>query len=179
MFGKSRGGILLAAALGAFATAVVAATATAPVVHADDPVTDLLVAVQGDFSLGQEAFTLANADFANGDVADGLAAFYGGVDDILLSVPNNLLQGSVAGLTGEPVDSALSWTIPAPADFNDALIVAPTLALIGEADIQSALTDLTGGDIAGALDSYLTGYEYLNVVVPELFIVGSAAGLGL
>jgi hypothetical protein len=155
------------------------ATATAPVVHADDPVTDLLVAVQGDFSLGEEAFTLANADFANGDVADGLGAFYGGVDDVLLSVPNNVVQGSLAGLTGEPVDSALSWTIPTPADFNDAVIVAPTLALIGEADIQSALTDLTGGDIAGALDSYLTGYEYLDGVVPELFIVGSAAGLGL
>jgi hypothetical protein len=170
---------LLAAALGALATAVTTATATAPLVHADDPLTDLLVAVQGDFSLGQEAFTLANVDFANGDVADGLAAFYGGVDDVLLSVPNNLLQGSLAGLTGEPVDSALSWTIPAPADFNDALIVAPTLALIGEGDIQSALADLTGGDIAGALDSYLIGYEYLNVVVPELFIVGSAAGLGL
>jgi hypothetical protein len=179
MFGKPRGGILLAAALGTLATAIMTATATAPVVHADDPLTDLLVAVQGDFSLGQEAFTLANADFANGDVADGLAAFYGGVDDVLLSVPNNLVQGSLAGLTGEPVESALSWTIPAPADFNDAVIVAPTLALIGEADIHTALTDLAGGDIAGALDSYLTGYEYLDVVVPELFIVGSAAGLGL
>jgi hypothetical protein len=155
------------------------ATATAPFAHADDPINDLLVAVQGDFSLGQEAFTLANADFANGDVADGLATFYGGVDDVLLSVPNNVLQGSLAGLTGEPVESALSWTIPTPADFNDAVIVAPTLALIGEADIQSALTNLTGGDIAGALDSYLTGYEYLDVVVPELFVVGSAAGLGL
>ena len=179
MFGKSRGGILLAAALGALATAVLTAMATAPVVHADDPLTDLVVAVQGDFSLAQEAFTLANADFADGHVADGLASFYGGVDDVLLSVPNNLVQGSLAGLTGEPVDSALSWTVPAPADFNDALIVAPTLALIGEADIHSALTDLAGGDIAGALDSYLTGYEYLDVVVPELFIVGTAAGFGL
>ncbi len=179
MFSTPRGGLLVAAALGALATAVMTATATAPFAHADDPINDLLVAVQGDFSLGQEAFTLANADFANGDVADGLATFYGGVDDVLLSVPNNVLQGSLAGLTGEPVESALSWTIPTPADFNDAVIVAPTLALIGEADIQSALADLTGGDIAGALDSYLTGYEYLDVVVPELFVVGSAAGLGL
>jgi hypothetical protein len=179
MLGTPRGGSLLAAALGALATAVMTATATAPVVHADDPLTDLIVAVQGDFSLAQEAFTLANADFADGDVADGLASFYSGADDILLSVPNNVVQGSLAGLTGEPVDSALSWTIPAPADFNDAIIVAPTLALIGEADIQSALTDLTAGNIAGALDSYLTGYEYLDVVVPELFVVGTAAGFGL
>jgi hypothetical protein len=179
MFGKPRGRIILAAALGALATAVMAATATAPVVHADDPVADLLAAVQGDFSLGQAAFTLANTDFANGDVADGLAAFYGGVDDVLLSVPNNLVQGSLAGLTGEPVDAALSWTIPAPADFNDALIVAPTLSLIAEGDLHTAVLDLAGGDIAGALDSYLVGYEYLDVVVPELFIVGTAAGFGL
>jgi hypothetical protein len=108
-----------------------------------------------------------------------VATFYGGVDDILLSVPNNLLQGSLAGLTGEPVDSALSWTIPAPADFNDALIVAPALALIGEGDLHTAALDLAGGDIAGAVDSYLVGYEYLDVVVPELFVVGAAAGLGL
>jgi hypothetical protein len=176
---KARGGMLLVAVLGALVAAATTAMATAPVARADDPLTDLLVAVQGDFALGQEAFTLANADFANGDVADGLATFYGGVDDVLLSVPNNLLQGSLAGLTGEPVDSALSWTIPAPADFNDALIVAPALALIAEGDLHTAALDLAGGDIAGALDSYLVGYEYLNVVVPELFLVGAAAGLGL
>ena len=62
---------MLAAALGALTTAMMTATATAPVVHADDPLTDLFDAVQGDFSLGQEGFTLANADFTNGDVADG------------------------------------------------------------------------------------------------------------
>jgi hypothetical protein len=176
---RPRGGLLLAAVLGAFVAAAMTATAAAPVVRADDPITDLLAAVQGDFALGQEAFTLANADFANGDVADGLATFYGGVDDILLSVPNNLVQGSLAGLAGEPVDSALSWTIPAPANFNDALIVAPTLALIAEGDLHTAALDLAGGDIAGAVDSYLVGYEYLDVVVPELFIVGTAASLGL
>jgi hypothetical protein len=41
------------------------------------------------------------------------------------------------------------------------------------------MTELAGGDIAGAIDSYLTGYEYLDVVVPELFIIGTAAGFGL
>ena len=179
MFGTPRGLTLLALMSGALATAVMTAMTNAPVARADDPFSDIFSAVQGDFSLGQETFELANTDFASGDVADGLAAFYGGVDDDLLSVPNNLLQGSLAALMGEPIDSSLSWTIPAPADLNDAIIVAPTLALIGEADLHTALTDLAGGDIAGALDSYLTGYEYLDVVVPELFIAGSAAGFGL
>jgi hypothetical protein len=179
MFGKSRGGVLLAMTLGALVTAFVAATGTAGVARADDPFTDIFNAVQGDFALGQEAFTLANVDFANGEVADGLAAFYNGVDDDLLSVPNNLLQGSLAALLGEPIDSSLSWTIPAPVDLNDAIIVAPTLALIGFGDFSTAASDLAGGDFAGALDSAMTGYEYLDVIVPELFIVGSAAGLGL
>jgi hypothetical protein len=179
MFGTSRGGILLAAILGALVTAYMIATGTAAVARADDPFTDIFNAVQGDFALGQEAFTLANADFVNGDLADGLAVFYGGVDDDLLSVPNNLLQGSLAALLGEPIGSSLSWTIPTPADFNDALIVAPTLELIGFGDLTTAASDLASGDFSGALDSALTGYEYLTFVVPELFVVGSAAGLGL
>ena len=179
MLGVPRRGTLIAAMLGALVTAVLTATAAAPAARADDPFTDIVSAVQGDFALGQHAFELANADLANGDVAAGLASFYNGVDEYLLSVPNNLLQGSLAALIGEPIDASYTWDIPASADLNDAIIVAPTLALIGEADIQSALTELAGGNIAGALDSYVTGYEYLDVVVPELFIVGAAAGFGL
>lgn len=179
MFGAPRRGTLMAVMLGALAAVVLTATAAAPVARADDPFTDIYNAVQGDFALGQQAFELANVDFVHGDVADGLASFYNGVDEYLLSVPNNLLQGSLAALTGESIDSSYTWDIPVTADLNDAIIVAPTLALIAEADIHSAMTELAAGDIAGALDSYLTGYEYLDVVVPELFIVGSAAGFGL
>lgn len=177
MSSKLRGEMLMAALMGAFAAATM--TATAPAAHADDPFTDLVNAVQGDFALGQEAFTLANTDFGAGDAADGLAAFYAGADDDVISVPNSLLQGTLAALTGEQVGSSVSWTIPAPADFNDAIIVAPALALIAEGDLHTAAIDLAGGDIAGALDAYLTGSEYLDVVVPELFVVGTAAGLGL
>jgi hypothetical protein len=179
MFGAPRRGTLMAVMLGALVAAVLTATAAAPAARADDPFTEIFSAVQGDFALGQQAFELANADFANGDLADGLSSFYNGVDEYLLSVPNNLLQGSLAALTGESIDSSYAWDIPATADLNDAIIVAPTLALIGEADIHTAMTELAGGDIAGAIDSYLTGYEYLDVVVPELFIIGTAAGFGL
>lgn len=179
MFGAPGRRTLMAVLLGALAAAVLTATAAAPAARADDPFTDLYNAVQGDFTLGHQAFELANVDLAQGDVAEGLASFYNGVDEYLLSVPNNLLQGSLAALTGEPIDSSYTWDIPVTADLNDAIIVAPTLAVIAEADIHTAMTELAAGDIAGALDSYLTGYEYLNVIVPELFIVGSAAGFGL
>ena len=68
---------------------------------------------------------------------------------------------------------------PRARGLYDALIVAPALALIGEGELHTAALDLAGFDIAGAVDSYLVGYEYLDVVVPELFVVGAAAGLGL
>lgn len=179
MFGALRRGTPMAVLLGALVAAVLTATAAAPVARADDPFTDIYNAVQGDFALGQQALELANVQLANGEVAAGLASFYNGVDEYLLSVPNNLLQGSLAALTGEPIDGSYTWDIPVTPDLNDAIIVAPTLALIGEADIHTAMTELAAGDIAGALDSYLTGYEYLDVIVPELFIIGSAAGFGL
>ena len=179
MFGAPRRGTPMAVLLGALVAAVLTATAAAPAARADDPFTDIYNAVQGDFALGQQALELANLDLGHGDVADGLASLYNGLDEYLLSVPNNLLQGSLAALTGESIDSSYTWDIPATADLNDAIIVAPTLALIAEADIHTAMTDLAAGDIAGALDSYLTGYEYLDVIVPELFIVGTAAGFGL
>jgi hypothetical protein len=179
MFGTPRRGTLIALMLGALVFAVLTATAAAPAARADDPFTDIVSAVQGDFTLGQEAFELANTDFGAGDITDGLTAFYNGLDEDLLSVPNNLLQGSLAALLGEPIDSSYTWDIPIPADYNDAVIVAPTLELIGFGDLSTAAADLAGGDIAGALDSTLTGFDYLTVIVPELFVVGSAAGLGL
>jgi hypothetical protein len=51
---------------------------------------------------------------------------------------------------------------------NDAPDRCSTLALIAEGDLHTAAMDLAGGDIAGAVDFYLDGYEYLDVVVPEL-----------
>jgi hypothetical protein len=179
MFGRSRVGILLAMMSGVLVISNLMATGAAPAAHADDPFTDIANAVEGDFALGQAEFTLANTDFASGDVADGLTSFYNGVDEYLLSVPNNLLQGSLAALLGESIDTSYSWDIPVPADFNDAIIVAPTLELIGLGDLSTAASDLAGGDIAGALDSALTGYDYLTVIVPELLVVGTAAGFGI
>lgn len=179
MFGKLRRGTLMAAMLGALVAAVLTATAAAPAARADDPVTDIVNAVQGDFVIGQQAFELANTEFAAGHLADGLVAFYNGIDDDLLSVPNNLLQGSLAAVLGEPVDPSYMWNIPIPADFNDAIAAAPTLELVGLGDFATAFSDLASGDVIGALDSTLTGYDYLTVIVPELLVVGTAAGFGL
>jgi hypothetical protein len=177
----SGSGMLLGLVLivGAFAAVATAWVVTAPAARADDPFTDIVAAVEGDFALGQDAFAVASSDFTGGDVADGLAAFYAGVDDDLLSVPNNLLQGSVEALTGQPVDSSLSWDFPVPAEFTDASVVAPTVFGLGEADFATAAADLASGDYTSGVEAGLQGVDYVSVIAPEFFVIGSAAGLGL
>ena len=178
MFSKPRSGMLMAAMLGVFAVMATAAIVAAPAARADDPYTDLVNAVQGDFSLAQEALTLANADFGAGDVSNGLAEFYSGIDSDLLSVPDNLLQGSIAALTDVPVESAISWDLPVT-DFGDASIIASTIALVGEGDFATAASDFASGDVGDALEASVQGVQYLDVIVPEVLIIAGADSLGL
>lgn len=175
---KPHGGMLLAPILGAFVAAAVAATASTPVARADDPLTDLANAVNGDFALAQDAFTLANTDFGASDIAGGFAALFAGVDDDLLSVPDNLLQGSIAGLTGVPVEASIDWSFPV-AEFGPAALAASAIVLAGEGDFTMAASDLASGDLADAVSASLQGVDYLDVLAPEILLVGGLDSLGL
>ncbi len=178
MSSKSRGGTLPAAILGAVVAAAMAATASAPVARADDPLTDLVNAVNGDFALAQDAFTLANTDFGASDIAGGYAALFTGIDDDVLSVPDNLLQGSIAGLTGVPVESSIDWSFPVT-EFGPAALAASTIVLAGEGDFTSAASDLAGSGLADAVSASLQGVDYLDVLAPEILLVGGLDSLGL
>jgi hypothetical protein len=59
------------------------------------------------------------------------------------------------------------------------LRVAPTVLALGEADFATAAADLVSGDFASCLDTALQGVDYIDVLTPELLIIGTAAGLGL
>jgi hypothetical protein len=133
--------------------------------------------VDGDFALAQDAFALATTDFG-ASVAGGFAALSAGVDDDLLSVPDNLLQGSLAGLTGVPVESSIDWSFPV-SEFGPAAIAASTIVLAGKVDFTTAASDLAGGEFADALSVSLQGVDYLNVVAPEVLLVGGLDSLGL
>jgi hypothetical protein len=170
--------MLLTAFVGAVLGAAMAATASAPAARADDPLTDLVNAVDGDFALAQDAFTLANTDFGASDVAGGLAAVFAGVDDDVLSVPDNLLQGSIAGLTGVPVESSIDWSFPVT-EFGPAALAASTIVLVGEGDFTTAASDLASGGLADALSVGLQGVDYLDVLAPEILLVGGLDSLGL
>jgi hypothetical protein len=107
-----------------------------------------------------------------------VAAFFAGVDDDVLSVPDNLVQGSVAGLTGVPVDSATDWSFPVT-EFGPAAIAASTIVLTGEGDFTTAASDLASGELADALSVSLQGVDYLDVLAPEILLVGALDSLGL
>ena len=81
---RSRVGILigLSAAAGVFGVAAMTSAATA---RADD-FTDIINAVDGDFTTGQTDFTAAFTDFSS-NVPEGLNAFYSGLDEDLWAAP--------------------------------------------------------------------------------------------
>jgi hypothetical protein len=152
----------LAAAAGAFGVAAVMSAASAPTARADD-LTDVINAVDGDLTLGQTDFSTAFADFGGGDVNDGLAAFYAGVDNDFVSAPDNLYVGSLDLLANDPVVGSLTVSLAPESNFTTGLNVAEAFFTAGEPEFTSAATDLSAGDYAGAayLDSLGSLYDVL------------------
>ena len=100
----------LGAAAGAFGIAAMMSAATAPTARADD-FSDIIAAVEGDFTAGQAAFGDAFTDFGSSDVNDGLAAFFSGLDDDVVGAPDNVFVGTVDALTGAPVIGSFTFDL--------------------------------------------------------------------
>jgi hypothetical protein len=172
---RSRSGFVvgLAAAIGAFGAAAMVSTASAPAARADD-FSDIISAVDGDFTAGQTAFTIANSEFGSSEPVAGLAAFFGGVNDDALSAPNNLLVGSVEALTNETVTGSEPFGFLAPSSFSDALAAAESIFTIGESYFTVGATDFAGGDYGAAALYDLFGSDYVSVLPLEDLILGAA-----
>jgi hypothetical protein len=155
---QSRFGILVgvAAAVGAFGAAAMMSAATAPTARADD-FTDVINAVEGDFTAAQDQFTLAGTDFGGGDVSDGLAAYFTGLDDDLVGAPYNLELGTLDLIANDPVTASLVATIPPVTDFTAGLSEAEGFFSTGATYFSDAATALSAGDYVDA--SYL---DYLG-----------------
>jgi hypothetical protein len=89
-----RAGILLglAATAAAFGAAAVMSAIIAPTARAD-AYSDIVSAIDGDFTAGQASFATALTDFGSSDLSPGLAAFFSGVDDDILSPGINTYVG--------------------------------------------------------------------------------------
>jgi hypothetical protein len=174
---RSRSGILIAvaAAAGAFGAAALMSAATAPTARADD-YTELINSLNEDFGFGQTAFTAASADFAGGNFTGGLAAFFTGVNDDVLSPSNNVLTATVDALSGEPFNAgAIEWNISAEPDFATALTDAQYEFNYGQGYYATAASDLASGDYSGAASYDGYGLDYSAILPLEALILGAAA----
>jgi hypothetical protein len=163
----------LAAAVGAFGAASTVSTASAPAARADD-FSDIISAVDGDFTAGQTAFTIADSEFGSSEPVAGLAAFFGGVNDDALSAPNNLLVGSVEALTNETVTGSEPFGFLAPSSFSDGLNAAESFFAIGESYFTVGATDFASGDYGDAALYDLFASDYVSVLPLEDLILGAA-----
>lgn len=175
---KLRAGMLgsLGAAVGAFGAAAMMSAATAPAAWAD-PVTDVLNAVETEFTHGQTAFTAAFTDFGSNDVSNGLAQFFNGVDDDILA-PNMLLIGTADVIANQPIPNTF-FVIAPPADLTSASTEAQAIMTSGEMLFTNAATAFGSGDYAnGVYDSVLA--SILTFDVPsEVLLIGAVEQLGL
>ncbi|HEX3732239.1 MAG TPA: hypothetical protein VHU91_04870 [Mycobacteriales bacterium] len=172
---RSRTGILvgLAAAAGVFGAAAMMSAATAPSARADD-FTDIISAVDGDYAEGQTAFTTAFTDFGSSDLTPGLAAFFSGVNDDILTAPNNLALGTVEALQGETLSFTFPFALANPTTFADALTLAQADVVQGEADLASVATFLGGGSYDTAAIESLVGADMVSVLPVEELLLGAA-----
>jgi hypothetical protein len=172
---RSRAATLIgvAAAAGAFGVAAMMSSATAPTARADD-FTDIIAAVDSDFTAGQGDFTTAVADFDSNEFAPGLTTFFEGLDADILTAPNNLALGTVEALQGETLSFTFPFALTTPATFADALTVAQGDVVQGEADLASVATFLGGGSYDTAALELLTGTEAVSVLPLEELLLGAA-----
>ena len=173
---RSRAATLIgvAAAAGAFGVAALISMATAPTSRADD-FTQVVNAVDFDYSTGTTLLTTAGTDFSGGDFALGLAALLPGVNDDSVVAPENLLIGIVEVLTNEPFDDETPfYDFPLPADFSDAVSTAENLASWSAGDFSLVATDLASGDYGAALTDYAYGLNLLVLDPLEQLLLGAA-----
>jgi hypothetical protein len=172
---RSRAATLIgvAAAAGAFGVAAMISTATAPTARADD-FTDVITAVDADYTTGAAALTTAGTDFSGGDFADGLAALFDGADDDSVVAPENFLIGTGDLLTNEAVDVTNTYDWVLPTDFSNAVSIAESFVDDSATYFSTATTDLTGGDYLDAFMDYAYALNAFAVDPLQELLLGAA-----
>jgi hypothetical protein len=176
---RSRAATLIgvAAAVGAFGVAAMVSAATAPTARADD-FTNIINAIDGDFTTGQTDFTGAFTDFSS-NVPEALNSFYSGLDEDLWAAPTNLEVGTVQALLGEPITGSIGVDVGLPTDFSSAVTEAQDEISAGEAEFTAGATALASGDYASAVYDDAVGSLLAFDVSGQLLLIGGAEALGL
>jgi hypothetical protein len=171
---RSRILVGLAATAGAFGAAAMMSAATAPTARADD-FSDIISAVDGDYTQGNAAFASALSDFGSSDFSQGFAQILDGVDDYSLSPTLNLTVGTLEASAGDAITGSEAWGLTVPASFSDALSLAESDFATGETDLADAASYLASADYVDATFFGSFGAEYVSIIPLEELLLGTIA----
>jgi hypothetical protein len=169
---RSRILVGLAATAGAFGAAAMMSAAAAPSAHADD-FSDIISAVNGDFTEGNDAFASALSDFGSNDINQGLGQIVDGFDDYSLSPMYNLELGTVEALVGDTISGPAPWGLAVPTDFADGLSVAQSFFTAGESFFADAASSLASADYLNATSEEISGLEFVSIIPLEEVLLGA------
>jgi hypothetical protein len=175
---RSRFGMLigLGAAAGAFGVLAMMSAATAPAARADD-FTEIVSAVEVDYTAGQADFTTAFTDFGSNDVTAGLPALLDGLDDDLFSPGDSLLIGTAEALTNTPISGLNDFTFDLAPLTTSALTEAESYFSDGQAYLTDAATNLFTGYYVAAAFNEAAGINLAFATPLDELILGAAGSL--
>jgi len=163
----------LAATAGALGAAAMMSTAAAPTARADD-FSDIITAIDGDFTEGNAAFASALSDFGSNDISQGLGQIVDGFDDYSLSPTINLTLGTIEALEGIPIDSPVGWDLTVPTDYADGVAMAQADFTTSENIFALVPSALASANYLDAADDGLFGADYAFVLPLEELLLGAA-----
>jgi hypothetical protein len=166
--------VALAATAGAFGAAAMMSAATAPIARADD-FSDIISAIDGDYTQGSAAFSSALSDFGSADFTQGFAQILDGVDDYSLSPLINLEVGAVEASLGDAITGSQGFGLDVPTSFDDAVSLAQDAYASGEANFNLAATALASSDYITATINEAFGADYTTIIPLEELLLGTIA----
>ena len=166
--------ISLAASAGVLGVTAMLSTAAAPAARADD-FSDIINAINGDYTEASAAFSSALADFSSDNVSQGSAQLLDSFDDSLLGPTYNLAVGTVEVLEGDPVSSAIAFGLAAPTDFADGLTDAQITFASGASLFADSASLFGVGDYGAATSDLIIAADLTSITPLEEILLGTVA----
>jgi hypothetical protein len=165
---------LLIGVAAAAGVAAMLSAATAPTARADD-FSDIISAVESDFTAGQTDFGAAETAFGSSNVEDGLTDLYNGVNTDFLSAPQDFLIGTSEEADSESLSFIGAWGIDPVSSFSEGLSNAEGALTEAQTYFTDAFQELAGGDYGYAVYYDAIGADYASIFPLEELLLGAAS----
>jgi hypothetical protein len=169
-------GAVIGIGAGAALAVALSQVAVAPTARAD-AFSDIVEEVQIVTANGQQDLASAALAFANLDPGDGLGLSISGLNDLFLFPQEDILVGTIDALLGH-APTPFGWGVfPMDLDLSTAMTDAQGVISDGQSEIKDALTAFGNADIFDGLIHFVSGFNDLNVIAPDLLFIGSVDSL--